>query len=231
MNITHTPSPDPIRVALVEDEPTFHAALKNFIASNADMDCVGAFSSAEAALEAIPSSIDPEIILMDINLPGQTGIEATRTLKQRATTAEIMMLTTNDDSENVLQALKAGATGYILKNSTLREVGESIRQLHSGGAPMSQAIARHIVRSFAAVLPSSPLTAEAAKERTAEGDGTSLLSDREREVLGHLTKGYRYKDIADKLGISIETVKVHIKRIYEKLHIRSKSELIERFSD
>jgi len=205
-----------IRVAVVEDEPAFADALETLLHNAEGLAFAGRFASVEAALEAIPALMVPDVVLMDVQLPGKSGIEGTALLKQRKASMEIMMLTTQEQHETVLQALKAGATGYVLKTASLLEIADSIRLLHAGGSPMSQSIARQLVQSFS----HAPSTQQHHEQ----------LSDREQDVLHLLAKGFRYKDIGNKLFISPETVKTHIKRIYEKLHVRSRSELLEKLS-
>jgi DNA-binding NarL/FixJ family response regulator len=149
---------------------------------------------------------------MDINLPGMSGIECTRALKAANPAMPIMMLTVYENDEQIFESLKAGATGYILKKTPPAKLLESLEDLHRGGAPMSGLIARKVVTAFQRVIPS-------AKE-------TENLSKREQEILSHLAKGYRYKEIADALFISVETVRTHLRNIYDKLHVRSRAEAV-----
>jgi len=159
---------------------------------------------------------EPDVVLMDINLPGMSGIECTRKLKARQPGLSIMVLTVYDDDEMIFESLKAGASGYLLKKTPPAKLLEAILELHNGGSPMSSRIARRVVQAFQAMGPSS-------KE-------TENLSKREHEVLSYLVKGYRYKEIAETLFISIETVRTHLRNIYEKLHVRSRSEAVLKVS-
>jgi DNA-binding NarL/FixJ family response regulator len=211
-----TPKP---RIAFIEDEPSFHDALKQFLSSpetEAFATFVGSYFSAEAALEAIPALVQPDVLLVDVQLPAMSGIEAVRILKERRSAMEMMMLTTQDDSAIVFEALKAGAVGYVLKTATLADIRDHIHVLLSGGAPMSPAISRQVLQYFHAAPAASTLT--------------TTLTERERDVLNLLTKGYRHRDIATRLAISPETVRTHIKHVYEKLHVHSRTELIEKMS-
>ena len=154
----------------------------------------------------------PDVVLMDINLPRMSGIECTRRLKERQPDVPIMMLTIYEDDEKIFDSLTAGASGYLLKKTPPAKLLDAILELHNGGSPMSSRIARKVVETFRALGTSS-------KE-------IENLSKRESEILSHLAKGYRYKEIADTLFISIETVRTHIRNIYEKLHVRSRSEAV-----
>jgi DNA-binding NarL/FixJ family response regulator len=226
------------RIAFIEDEPAFHEALKQFLQTLEGVEFVGSFFSAEDALVAVPSKLQPDVMLVDINLPGQSGIEAVRVLHERCAALEMMMLTTREESEYVFDALKAGATGYIIKNTSLADIGEHIRMLLAGGAPMSAAVSRQVLRYFQGRSPqtvpqqtvSQQTVSQASLEPELLTQTAEVLSERERDVLRLLSKGYRHKDIAVKLFISPETVRVHIKRIYEKLHVHSRSELLEKLS-
>jgi DNA-binding NarL/FixJ family response regulator len=204
-----------ITVAIIEDEVSFCSVLTQWIKTLPDMECLGVFSSAEDGLGQIPSAILPDIVLLDINLPGISGIEAVSILKQRCPQIQVMMLTTRDDNDSIFRALAFGATGYVLKTASLRDITTDIRLLREGGSPMSPAIARKVVESFHTVLPTIH-------------QGNITLSKREQEVLNLLTKGYRYKDISTQLFISTDTVRIHIHHIYEKLQVRSRSELLKK---
>jgi DNA-binding NarL/FixJ family response regulator len=175
---------------------------------------VGAFPTAEDALKTLPQ-LKPDVVLMDINLPGMNGVECVRELKRILPDTQIVMLTVYEDTDNIFNALAAGATGYLLKRSTKKEILESIQEVYNGGSPMTAHIARKVVQSF-----------QRPTQQTPEVDD---LSPREKEVLEYLANGYIYKEIADKLGISYETVKTYIRRIYEKLHVRTRTEAVARF--
>lgn len=200
-----------INVAIVEDEDEVREGLAMLINGSEGFRCVQRYSSAEKAL---PDTLKnkPDVVLMDINLPGMSGIECTRQLKARQRDLPIMVLTVYDDDEKIFESLKAGASGYLLKKTPPAKILEAIVELYNGGSPMSSRIARKVVQTFQAMGPSS--------------EETENLSKREHEILFYLAKGYRYKEIAKALFISIETVRTHLRNIYEKLHVRSRSEAV-----
>jgi DNA-binding NarL/FixJ family response regulator len=204
----------PITVSIVEDQDQLRATLARLIGRAEGFQCLGQHASAEAALEAIPKE-KPDVVLMDINLPGMNGVECVRRLKQLCPQTQVMMLTVYEDTDNIFNALAAGANGYLLKRTSRAELLEAIREVNHGGSPMTTNIARLVVQSF-----QKPA---AALEPTAD------LSPREREVLDFLAKGFFYKEIADKLGISYETVHTYIRRIYEKLQVRTRTEAVAKF--
>ena len=202
----------PVKVAIVDDDDGVRAKLAQGVNSFGGCRCVGQFDSTEAALAGLPGC-EPEVVLMDINMPpGQSGIECVRRLKATDPHIEFIMLTVYEDTESVFNALAAGASGYLLKQATLEELVEAIQQVHAGGAPMSSHIARKVVQAFRQPAP-------------ADND-TARLSGREQQVLELLAKGYLYKEIADSLGIAYGTVHNHIRRTYEKLHVRSRSQAV-----
>ncbi|MDP1572256.1 MAG: response regulator transcription factor [Vicinamibacterales bacterium] len=200
----------PIRVALVEDHARLRDDYTSIVAGDPGLTLVGAFATAEAALDHLPG-LEPDAVLMDINLPGMNGIECARRLKVMLPAAQIVMLTAFDDGDQVFESLKAGATGYVLKDATAGEVLDAVRDVCAGGSPISSAIARKLVQYF------SPRPA--APEVTA-------LTAREREVLDALSRGLMYKEIADELGVSINTVRAHVRRIYETLHVQSRQDAV-----
>jgi DNA-binding NarL/FixJ family response regulator len=157
----------------------------------------------------------PDVILMDINLPGMNGVECVRKLKQLVPDSQVIMLTVYEDTENIFNALAAGASGYLLKRTPRNELLDAIREVHRGGSPMTTHIARKVVLSF--------------QQSGASSSPTEGLSPREQEVLDCLSKGFLYKEIADKLGISYETVHTYIRRIYEKLQVRTRTEAVAKF--
>ena len=203
----------PITVAIVED----NAQLRNThgkVINRADgFSCVGMYATAEEALEAIPRN-PPDVVLMDINLPGMNGVECVSELKKILPKILIVMLTVYEDTDNIFNALKAGATGYLLKRTSKDELLEAIRDVYKGGSPMTTHIARKVVQSFQRADSTLP---------------SENLSTREQEVLECLAKGFLYKEIADKLGISYETVRTYIRRIYEKLQVRSRTEAVAKY--
>jgi DNA-binding NarL/FixJ family response regulator len=200
-----------IRVALVEDDAEVRAGLEALLGSASNCSCVAAFASAEEALSKLPE-LKPDVVLMDIHLPGMSGIDCIRQLKLHQPNIQIMMLTVFEDHDRIFQSLAAGASGYLLKQSPPAKLLEAIAELHQGGSPMSTQIARRVVEAF---RPAS---------RT--DDPTTGLSPREKEILALLGKGHLYKEIAGHLGISVETVRTHIHNTYEKLHVRTRTEAV-----
>lgn len=178
-----------------------------------DFRCLGCFASGEAGLQAIPN-IKPDVVMMDLNLPGMNGVECVRKLKTLLPSLQIVMLTVYEDPDQIYNALSAGAMGYLLKQTPPAALLNAIRDVHAGGAPMSSQIARKVVLSFQNV--------PAANE--AEG-----LSAREREVLDYLAQGFLIKEIGEKLGIGFDTVRTYIRRIYEKLHVHSRAQAVAKF--
>lgn len=214
MAVSQPPTTD---VAIVEDNAALGAGLRKIVESAADFRCVGVWTSAEEALKKI-EAFRPQVVLMDINLPGISGIEATARIKRHLPEMQVIMVTVYRDHDQIFAALKAGASGYLLKRSTPEEVRQAVRDVRSGGAPMSAEIARRVVEAF-----HQPLKAPVEDD--------VKLSKREKEILEHLTKGLANKEIGDRLGISVETVRVHLRRIYEKLHVHSRTEAAMKFRD
>ncbi len=210
------PKSPPIRVAIVEDDAPTRRILERFLRASAQFEPTAAFPDAESALAGFEKGFlhPPEVVLTDINLPGASGIEFVRQAKALSLHTQFLMLTVYEDTEHIYAALKAGATGYLLKGASHDELAAGIREIHRGGSPMSGYIARQVIRSF------QPSVAEPADEP---------LSAREHEVLQHLANGLLYKEIADALQISLPTVATHIRHIYEKLHVRSRTQAVTRF--
>ncbi len=204
----------PINVAIVEDTEQTREGLAALINGAEGFRCVAAYPSAEAALEDLPER-EVDVLLMDIGLPGMSGIECIRRLKEQRPDLQIMMLTVFKDDDKIFDSLAAGATGYILKTTPPAQRLEAIQDLYNGGSPMSGEIARKVVQTF----QQSKTPAPEMKD----------LSKREREILSYLVKGHTYKEIADKLHISIETVRTHLRNIYEKLHVRNGIEAAAKF--
>jgi len=198
-----------IKVALVEDSPDEREALSYLLKGSPGFACVGAFQSAEAALEGL-SALIPDVVLLDIHLPGMSGIDSIPKLKGLLPAARIMMLSVFEDHDRIFESLKAGANGYLVKKTPPAKLLEAVRELHDGGAPMSTSIARQVVDWFHAPVKRQP--------------GLELLSEREEEILGLLAKGFLYKEIADQLKIGVGTVRTYIRRIYDKLHVHSRTE-------
>jgi DNA-binding NarL/FixJ family response regulator len=204
----------PITVSIVEDNEQLRGTLARVLNRADGFRCLSQYGDAESALEGLPRD-RPEVVLMDINLPGLNGVECTRQLKQALPSVSIIMLTVYEDTENIFNALAAGASGYLLKRTKSGELLEAIREVHRGGSPMTTHIARKVVQSFQKVGPSP--------------QPTENLSQREQEVLDCLSHGFLYKEIAEKLGISYETVHTYIRRIYEKLQVRTRTEAVAKF--
>jgi len=203
-----------IKVAIVDDEADLRENIAGFVDSSRGFRCVSAYASAEEALAGLPQD-QPDVVLMDINLGGMSGIECVRLLKPRLAATQIVMLTVFDDTDRIFSALAAGASGYLLKRLAPAKLLEAIREVHEGGSPMSAPIARKVVQSLQKEPPGP--------------DDSAELSPREREVLHGLAEGQVYKQIADRLGVSIHTVRNYIRRIYEKLHVRSRTEAVAKF--
>lgn len=202
------------KVAIVEDNPTLRQYLSELVAGTADCRCVCTCGSAEEAMVKIPEA-KPHVVLMDIHLPGETGIACTAHLRQKMPEVQVIMLTVYKDIETIFEALKAGACGYVLKRSDEREILDAIAEVRTGGAPMTSQVARMVVRSFA---KESPERAE-----------TSQLSPREAEILALVAKGLSNKEVSNTLGISIGTVRIHLGHIYEKLHVRCRTEAAAKY--
>lgn len=206
----------PIKVAIVDDDDGVRTKLVYAVARFGGCACVGQFASGEEALARLPACA-PEVVLMDINLPGMNGIECVRQLKLAHPAIEFIMLTVYEDTESVFNALAAGASGYLLKLVPRPELLEAIQRVHAGGSPMTSHIARKVVQSF---RQPAPMAAETAK-----------LSPREQEVLEDPAKGFLYKEISHALDISYDTVHNHIRHIYEKLHVRSRTQAVTKYLD
>jgi DNA-binding NarL/FixJ family response regulator len=203
-----------ITVSIVEDNEQLRGTLARVISRADGFRCLSHYATGEAALEALPKD-GPDVVLMDINLPGMNGVECVRQLKLAAPQILVVMLTVYEDTENIFNALAAGAAGYLLKRTKSSELLEAIREVQRGGSPMTTHIARKVTQSFHKAGPSP--------------QATENLSQREQEVLDLLSQGHLYKEIADKLGISYETVHTYVRRIYEKLQVRTRTEAVARF--
>jgi len=202
-----------ISIAIVEDLDVVRNGLKDFISLSTDFLVLGSFKTGEEALQKIPE-IKPDIVIMDINLPGMNGIECIRQVKDKSPGTQFMMFTVYENDDKVFEALKAGASGYLLKNTGLLHIAESIKELHEGGSPMSANIARKMVNLF--------------RDNDKKNPFLDLLSNREKEILQLLAKGLLYKEIAEQLGITTGTVRIHIHKIYEKLHVQNRTEAINK---
>ncbi|MDE3099206.1 MAG: response regulator transcription factor [Verrucomicrobiota bacterium] len=204
----------PITIAIVEDNRGTRESLMELCNELPGLRCVTACGTGEEALKKIPAE-KPDVALIDINLPGMSGIECTARLKAQLPGMQILMLTTYSETDLIFDSLRAGASGYLLKNRPTAELIQAIEQVQAGGAPMTMQIARKLVDHFHHVPTAAP---DAAK-----------LTKREQEILGLLSNGALYKEISDALGISITTVRTHLKHIYEKLHVHSRTEAAVKF--
>lgn len=203
-----------IKVSIVEDNRGTRESLKELLGRATSLNCVGAHPNGEEALEKIPVEA-PDVVLMDINLPRMNGIECVARLKERLPKTQVLMLTTYEESDLIFDSLRRGASGYLLKNMTPAELVQAIEQVHAGGAPMSMQIARKVVNHFHQIK-----TPQSEVEK---------LTKREQEILALLAKGFLYKEIADRLGITLSTVRAHLHAVYEKLHVQSRTEAVVKF--
>jgi DNA-binding NarL/FixJ family response regulator len=202
----------PISIAIVEDLDEVREGLRNFINADPDLKVLDAFSDAEQAVNAIPFS-QPDIVIMDINLPGMSGIECILEIKEKCPATQFMMFTVYENDDKVLEALKAGASSYLLKKTSPQAIIESLKDLYKGGSPMSSNIARKLVNNY---------------QSKNNSPASLLLSPRENEILELLAKGLLYKEIAEQLSIVTGTVRQHIHKIYEKLHVQNRTEAINK---
>jgi DNA-binding NarL/FixJ family response regulator len=196
-----------ISIAIVEDEARIRDQLLTIIEEAPGFTCLGAFNSGEQGLREIPRCL-PDVVLMDINLPKMSGVECTARIKKLAPTVQIIMLTVYEDIEQIFSALKMGASGYLLKRTPPDEILKAVAEVYRGGAPMSGLVARQVVQSF-------------VKQTNSE---VPNLSPREAEVLALVAKGYINKEIAEQMSLSLETVRSYLKSVYDKLHVRSRTE-------
>jgi DNA-binding NarL/FixJ family response regulator len=201
-------------IAIVEDNKTIRESLAEFVQTDPECRCVCACATAEEALKQIPRH-SPEIVLMDIQLPSLSGIECCAQLKQLLPAVQIIMVTVYEDTDRIFKALRAGACGYLLKRCAPEELVSAIREVRQGGAPMSREIARKVIASF-----QEPVAAAAEVEE---------LSPREREILELLAEGFPNKEIAGRVGVTDGTVRWHLRHVYHKLHVRSRTEAALKF--
>lgn len=205
----------PIKVSIVEDDTTIRETLRSLFSFEEGMEAFTVHSTAEDALMRLGETC-PDVVIMDINLPGASGIDCVRQMSQYCQRSQFLMYTVHDDDHRVFEALKAGANGYILKSSTPDEILAAVRELNDGGSPMSAHVARRVVTQLR----------PAKQERD---NGNELLSTRENEVLALLAEGLLYKEIGERLGISTGTIKQHIHRIYDKMHVQNRTEAVNRY--
>jgi len=201
-----------IKVAIVEDIKDIREGLQLLISSSDNFTCTDVYSTAEEALLRL-ASVKPDVVLMDIHLPGINGIEAVRKLKAENPKIQFIMSTVYEDDENIFESLKAGASGYLLKKTSPDKILDAIKEVYNGGSPMSALIARKVISAFQKKDP--------IDERTE-------LTQKEKEILKELAKGLRYKEIADLLQISMDTVRTHVRHIYEKLQVQSRMEAVNK---
>lgn len=205
----------PIRVSIVEDLAEIRDGLVDLVRSDRELLLVGSFEDAESAVDQLPG-LRPDIVVMDINLPGMSGIDCIKTVKEKCPGTQFMMFTVYENDDKVLQAMQAGATGYLLKRTKPEQILEGIKELNQGGSPMSSNIARKLLNIFL------------HEKKAAKQD---VLSDRENEVLQLLADGLLYKEIADRLYIGHGTVRQHLHNIYEKLHVHNRTEAVNKYFD
>lgn len=203
-----------IAVSIVEDQEDIRRGMQHIFNSTPGFSCLSVYEHAEDALQYLPN-VNPDIVIMDINLPGMSGIECIAKIKKQCPNIQFMMFTIYESSEYVLEALAAGASGYLLKNTTPGKMVEAVRELYAGGSPMNSHIARKLVAAY------QLSTALPAKNHF-------NISEREQEVLNLLSKGLLYKEIGQQLGISTGTVKQHIHNIYDKLHVQNRTEALNK---
>lgn len=205
-----------IKVSLVEDDPAVRQIFADWVGSAEGFSLASGYANAERALTDLPR-VRPDVVLMDINLPGLDGVECVRRLKPQLPATQFLMVTVYEDADHIFEALAAGATGYLLKRTPRKQLLAALREVHGGGSPMSTNIARMVVESFGQPRPAT----------SAEG---ARLSPREQEVLDLLARGHLYKEIAEALKISPLTVPAYVRRIYEKLHVHSRSQAVAKLA-
>ena len=203
-----------IKVAIVDDDEGIRSSLASLIRRAANLKLVGDFPNAETAIKEIPARA-PDVVLMDINLPGMNGVECVRQLKTLLPKVQFMMLTVYEDSDSLFNSFKAGASGYLLKRTASARLIEAIRDVHQGGSPMTPQLARRVVQFLS--------------QPREEGQVLPRLTPGEKEFLDQLAKGYAYKEIADRMNISIDTVRSYVRTVYEKLHVHSRTEAVVKY--
>jgi len=201
-----------IQVVIIEDIREIREGLQLLINGSDGFSCTKTFATAEPAIVELPS-LAPDVVLMDIHLPGMNGIDAVRKLKSVCKGTQFIMSTVYEDDENIFESLKAGASGYLLKKTAPSKILDAIAEVYNGGSPMSSQIARKVIASF---------------QHKDSIDETNILTPKEKEILKELAKGLRYKEIADEMKISIETVRSHARKIYEKLQVQSRTEALNK---
>jgi len=203
-----------IKVVIVDDDEDIRSSLAALIRRAPNLKLMGEYANGETALKEIPRH-PPDVVLMDINLPGMKGVECVRQLKAARPEVQFLMLTVYEDSDSLFNSLKAGASGYLLKRTASAKLLEAIRDVHAGGSPMTPQLARRVVQFFAKPQDGS--------------SSLAALTPGEREFLGQLANGYAYKEIADRMNISIDTVRSYVRTVYEKLHVHSRTEAVVKY--
>jgi DNA-binding NarL/FixJ family response regulator len=205
-----------ITVSIVEDDSQARRIFCEWVRQAKDFRCLGSYATGEGALRQIPAQ-KPHVVLTDINLPGMTGIELVRQLKILLPQTQFLVITVYEDADHIFEALTAGATGYLLKQTSSDKLLAALRSVYSGDSPMSGTIARKVVQYF----------------HTGQGDASACptvpLTPREHQVLEFLVGGYLYKEIAEKLGVAVPTVCGHIRKVYEKLHVNSRGQAVAKY--
>ena len=204
-----------IKVAIVEDDEYIRNSLSELVNGAANLDLTGAYEDGTAALAGIPKS-KPDVVMMDIQLPGVNGVECVRELKAALPDVNFLMLTAYEDSDKLFESLKAGANGYLLKRTSSTRLLQAIRELNDGGSPMTPQIARRVVGYFSGSTGNS-------------GSKLTQLTGGQKKFLDELAQGYSYKEIADHLGISMDGVRSYVRKIYEKLHVHSRTEAVVKY--
>lgn len=216
-----------ITVAIVDDEPVVRMGLEGLLKRSPGFTCGGVYSDAESAIAGLPTR-PPNVLLMDIQLPGVDGITAIRTMRGRLPDTEIIMLTALEDHDRIFASFAAGASGYLLKHTAPNKILEAIKEVYTGGSPMSAPIARRLVKFFGhdKVVPPAP-----ASPQVPSVEANASLTAREREVLDLMAEGLLYKEAADRLGLSVDTIRAHLRNIYKKLRVRNRTEAILKLAD
>ena len=215
-----------IRVAVVEDDARLRRTFVDVLESSAEFRCVGAFATGAEAVDGIPK-LAPDVVIMDVNLPDTTGVECVKILAPQLPATQILMVTVYQDPDTTFQALAAGAHGYLVKPVLSERLLEAIREIRAGGVPMSRTIARKVIETFRSREAAETAGTSAVRSPAASPDVESLTS-REQQVLELLVEGFSYKEISQRLGISTSTVGTYVQRIYEKLHVSSRREIMAR---
>jgi len=215
-----------IQVAVVEDDARLRQTFVDVLESSTEFRCVGAFATGAEAVDGIPRLM-PDVVIMDVNLPDTTGVECVKTLAPKLPGTQILMVTVYQDPDTTFQALAAGAHGYLVKPVLPERLLEAIREIRAGGVPMSRTIARKVIETFRSREDAETAGTSAARSPAASPDEESL-TPREQQVLELLVEGFSYKEISQRLGISTSTVGTYVQRIYEKLHVSSRREIMAR---